>query len=140
MANISLFDPMTHPMNRLLRTWLPREWPLDKEIGYDVRVDLSEDAKTYIVRADLPGVKKEDIQVDIDGNRISISARMKSEHEEKKGESVVHTERYEGNVFRSFSLDSDIDEAKAQASCKDGVLELRLPKKAGAKGKRLTIN
>jgi len=140
MANISLFDPMTTQMNRLFRNWLPREWPLDKEIGYDVRVDLSEDARTYIVRADLPGVKKEDIHVDIDGNRISISAQMKSEHEEKKGESVVHTERYEGNVFRSFSLDSDIDEAKADASYKDGVLELRLPKKAGAKGKRLTIN
>lgn len=140
MANITLFDPMTNQMNRLFRSWLPREWPFDKEIGYEVRVDLSEDEKTYIVRADLPGVNKQDIHVDIDGNHISISAQMKSEHEEKKGESVVHSERYEGHVFRSFGLDSDVDEAKAQASYKDGVLELRLPKKAGGKGKRLTVN
>jgi len=131
---------MTNQMNRLFRSWLPREWPFDKEIGYEVRVDLSEDEKTYIVRADLPGVNKQDIHVDIDGNHISISAQMKSEHEEKKGESVVHSERYEGHVFRSFGLDSDVDEAKAQASYKDGVLELRLPKKAGGKGKRLTVN
>lgn len=140
MANITLFDPMTTQMNRFFRNWLPREWPLEKEISYDVRVDLSEDEKSYIVRADLPGVNKQDIHVDIDGNRVSISAQMKSVKEEKKGESVVHSERYEGNVFRSFSLDSDIDESNASASYKDGVLELTLPKKAGAKGKRLSIN
>ncbi|HSB98028.1 MAG TPA: Hsp20/alpha crystallin family protein [Spongiibacteraceae bacterium] len=140
MANITLFDPMTTQLNKFLQSWLPREWPLEKEFGSDMKIDLSEDEKHYTVRADLPGVKKEDIQVEVDGNRVAIGAQMKSFKEEKKGETVIHCERYEGKVFRSFSLGSDVDDSKAEASYKDGVLELRLPKKSNGKSKRLSIN
>jgi HSP20 family protein len=139
MANISLFDPMAAPMNRFLREWLPRDWPFEKG-SYDMRVDLSEDDKSYVVRADLPGANKDDIRVDIDGSHISINAQMRSYKEEKEGENIVHSERYEGNVFRSFNLPSEVDEASAVASYKDGVLELRLPKRTDTKAKRLTIN
>jgi HSP20 family protein len=77
-------------------------------------------------------VKKEDIQVSIDGNRVSISAETKTEKEEKKGEKVLRSERYYGNVARSFTLANDVDETKAKAKYTDGVLELTLPKKEGA--------
>jgi HSP20 family protein len=95
-------------------------------------MDLKEDDKAYTVHAEIPGMKKEDIQVSIDGNRVSISAETKTEKEEKKGEKVLRSERYYGKVARSFTLANDVDEAKAKAKYADGVLELTLPKKEGA--------
>lgn len=140
MTNISLFDPMTQQINKLFHNLVPRDWPLEKNFGAEMKVDLSEDGKQYIVRADLPGVKKEDIQVDVDGNRVTICGQTRSFKEEKSGETVIHSERYEGKIYRSFSLDGAIDDAHAEASFKDGVLELKLPKKNDGKNKRLQIN
>lgn len=142
MANITLFDPMTNQMNKMLQNFGIRPWSLlsDDEQRLEMKLDLSEDDKNYIVRADIPGVKKEDIKVEVDGNRVAISAEVKSFKEEKKNETVIHSERYEGRVFRSFTLDSNVDESKAQASYKDGLLELTLPKLGTSKTKRLTIN
>lgn len=140
MANLTPFDPMTNPMNKFFQHWLPRPWLLEGESQLDMKIDLAENEKNYVVRADIPGAKKEDIRVDIDGNRISITAETKSFKEEKKDEKVIHSERYEGKVFRSFTLDSAVDEATAQASYKDGVLELTLPKKSNGSPKRLTIS
>lgn len=139
MANISLFDPMTQQINKLFHNLALHEWPFEKNLEGAVKIDLSEDGKQYIVRADLPGVRKEDIQVDLDGNRVTISAHTQSVKEEKSGETVIHSERYEGKVYRSFSLDSGIDDVHANATYKDGVLELRLPKKSDGKNKRLSI-
>ncbi len=139
MANLSLFDPMTTQMNRFLQNVGLKPWQFEDE-RLQVKLDVSEDEKNYLVRADIPGVKKEDIKVDIDGNRVSISAEIKSFKEEKKDEKVIHSERYEGQVYRSFTLDGAIDEAKAQANYKDGVLELTLPKSSNGKTKRLAIN
>jgi HSP20 family protein len=129
MTNISLFDPMTQQINRLFHNLVPREWPFEKPFGGDMKIDLSEDKNHYIVRADLPGAKKDDIQVEIDGNRVTISAHTESVKEEKKGETVIHTERYEGRIYRSFSLETGVDQAHAEATYRDGVLELKLPKK-----------
>lgn len=140
MANISLFDPMSSQFSRLLHNLVPRDWPFDKELGGDMKIDVSEDGRQYIVRADLPGVKKEDIHVDIDGNRVAIRAHTESVKEEKKGETVIHSERYEGKVYRSFALDGGIDQAHAEASFKNGVLELRLPKKSDGGTRQLKIN
>jgi HSP20 family protein len=140
MANISLFDPMTTQFSRLFHNLVPHDWPFDKDFGGDMKLDVSEDGKQYIVRADLPGVKKEDIHVEIDGNRVIIRAHTESLKEEKKGETVIHSERYEGKVYRSFSLDGGIDQAHAEAAFKNGVLELRLPKKNEGGNKQLKIN
>lgn len=104
-----------------------------------MRVDVKEDPDGYAVHAELPGMKKEDIHVHIDGPVVSISAERKQESEEKEGERVLRTERYFGKVSRSFQLGQDIDEARATAKFVDGVLELSLPKKAEAQAKRLTI-
>ncbi|HEX8009764.1 MAG TPA: Hsp20/alpha crystallin family protein [Casimicrobiaceae bacterium] len=91
------------------------------------------------MKADVPGVKKEDIHVAIDGNQLSINAEVKKEKEEKKGETVVRSERYYGKQYRRFTLAHDIDEAKAEAKYRDGVLELTLPKKEASSAKQLTV-
>jgi HSP20 family protein len=104
-----------------------------------IKVDVKENDGAYTVHADIPGVKKEDIHVTVEGNMVSISAETKSEKEEKKGEKVIRSERYVGKVSRSFSLGSDIDEAKAQAKYTDGVLELTLPKKTSSASKKLAV-
>lgn len=106
-----------------------------------IKMDVSETDQAYTVKAEIPGVKKEDIKVDIEGNQVSISAETKKETEEKKGETVVRSERYYGQQFRSFTLGSEIDDAKAEAKYRDGVLELTLPKKKNGGGShKLTIN
>lgn len=140
MANISLFDPMSAQMSKLLQSFGLRPTLLDDDSRLQMKIDLSEDEKSYIVRADIPGVKKEDIHVEVDGNRVSISAETKSEKEQRKGETVIHTERYEGKVFRSFALAGNVDESAVEASYKDGLLQLKLPKLAGGKSKRITVN
>jgi HSP20 family protein len=104
-----------------------------------MRVDLSEDDAAYRVHAELPGVNKDDIHVSIDGAVLSISAERKQEKEVKQGEKQLRTERYFGKVSRSFQLGQEVDEARATAKFKDGVLELHLPKKAAAQARRLTI-
>ncbi|PTD96868.1 heat-shock protein Hsp20 [Pseudothauera lacus] len=105
-----------------------------------MRVDVKEDNDAYQVHAELPGVRKDDIHVSIDGPVVSISAERKQEKEVKEGERVLRTERYFGKVSRSFQLGQDIDEARASARFNDGVLELTLPKKAAAQARRLAID
>jgi HSP20 family protein len=91
------------------------------------------------VLAEIPGVKKEDIQVSVDGNQVAISAEVKRQKEEKQGEKTLRSERYYGKVYRSFALGQDVDQEKAQAKYENGVLELRLPKKAAASTRTLTV-
>lgn len=107
--------------------------------GNDIRIDVREDEKAYTVEAIVPGVKKDDINVDIDGNEVSISAEVKNEKEVKEGERVLRTERFYGKTSRRFALAQEIDEAGAEARYEDGVLKLRLPKKAPANVRKLTI-
>jgi HSP20 family protein len=117
----------------------PVEYGLPAETP-DIKVDVKEQDKAYVVHAEMPGIKKEDIHVTIDGATVSISAERKQEKEVKEGERVLRTERYFGKVARSFQLGQDIDDAQATARFSDGVLELTLPKKAMAKTKRLAID
>lgn len=103
-----------------------------------IKMDVKEDDRGYAVHAEIPGVKKEDIHVTIDGNQVS-SAEIKQEKEVKDGGKVLRAERYFGKVSHSFSLVSDIAESAAQAQYNDGLLELTLPKKAATSAKKLTI-
>ena len=105
-----------------------------------LKVDVKERENAYAIHAEIPGVKKEDIHVSIDGAVVSISAERKQEKETKEGDKVLRTERYFGKVSRSFQLGQEIDEAKASARFNDGVLELSLPKKAEAQARRLSID
>jgi len=104
-----------------------------------IKVDVKEQEKVFVVHAEMPGIKKEDIHVSIDGPVVSISAERKQEKDVKEGERVLRLERYFGKVSRSFQLGQDIDDSAASAKFNDGVLELTLPKRVAAQSKRLTI-
>jgi HSP20 family protein len=101
-------------------------------------MDVAEDDGAYTVYAEIPGVKKDDINVTIDGNQVAITADVKP-NQQDKGEKVLRSERFYGKVYRAFSLAQDVDEASAQAKYNDGVLELRLPKKAAVSARKLSI-
>jgi HSP20 family protein len=143
MSNLTRFDPFAiEPMSDLFQGLFR---PLRGSAGVeaplaDIKIDVTENDTQYTVKAELPGVEKNDIEVKIDGNRVSISAKVERKQELKEGERVIRRERYSGAVSRSFSLASEIDEATAAAQYKDGVLSLTLPKKAANEQKRLTIN
>ena len=142
MANVSRFDPFNDLVDDLFKGFLVR--PVAYENGRGdtlprMKVDVTEKNGAYLVTADLPGVKKEDIQVSIDGSQVSLAAEVKREKEASQDERVLHSERVYGKVTRSFTLPQDIDESKAEAKFKDGVLELTLPKKAAAQRKQISI-
>jgi HSP20 family protein len=115
----------------------PLAFPAETDVR--MKVDVQENDKAFTVHAEIPGVKKDDIQVDINGNMVSIRAEMKQEKEEKKGDKVIYSERSYGMASRSLSLPGDVDTQGASASYKDGVLDLTLPKKASAQSKHLAI-
>lgn len=147
MANVTRFDPFqttgifsgNDPFDEVFKGFF-RPVRVENQAPTQFKMDVKEDDKGYQVHAEIPGVKKEDIHVTIDGNQVSISAEVKQEKEVKEGEKVLRSERYYGKVARSFALGADIDENTAQAKYDNGVLELTLPKKVVAPTKRLTIN
>ena len=102
-------------------------------------MDVTENDKAYVVHADIPGVKKDDIHVTIDGSQVAISAESKYQREQKEGDKVLRSERSYGKAYRAFTLAQDVDEAGAEAKYVDGVLELTLPKKAASSAKRLSV-
>ena len=105
-----------------------------------LKVEVVEDDKQYKVLAEIPGVKKENINVSIDGDQVSISAEVRQEKEVKEnGGRVIHSDRYYGKVARNFRLGQEVDQASAQARYNDGVLELVLPKRATESAKQITI-
>ncbi|MGF6920593.1 Hsp20/alpha crystallin family protein [Paraburkholderia sp. 40] len=143
MSNLTRFDPFAiEPMSDLFQgLFRPLRGGAGGEVPLaDIKVDVTESDTQYTVKAELPGVEKDDIDVKIDGNLVSISAKVERKQELKEGERVVRRERYSGAVSRSFSLQSEIDEATATAQYKDGVLSLTLPKKSASERKRLPIN
>jgi HSP20 family protein len=103
------------------------------------RLDVKENDKTFEVQAELPGVKKEDVKVSIDGQRVTIEGECQQANEQREGEQVVYSERSTRRYQRSFTLPSEVDDASAQAHLENGVLMLTLPKKQGSAAKRLTI-
>ncbi|MDH5533969.1 MAG: Hsp20 family protein [Betaproteobacteria bacterium] len=142
MANITRYDPFSTDLDDVFKGLFVRPVRFDLEgvPQLKIKLDVKAGDSAYTVDAELPGVKKDDIHVNVDGNRVTISAEVKKESEEKKGEELLRSERYYGKLERSFTLDSDLDEAKAQAKYSDGVLKLVLPKKAHASSKRLAVS
>jgi len=134
MASIQRFDPFNELVDDLFKGFLVR--PLSYDGRGDVlprmKVDVAEKNGAYTVTAELPGVKKDDIQVTIDGAQVTLAAEVKREREASQDERVLHTERVFGKASRSFTLPQEVDEAKAEAKFREGVLELTLPKKAAA--------
>ena len=137
MSNVSRRDPLDDFFRGFFVR--PVEYGSTTEAP-QMRVDVKEVADAFQVHAELPGIKKDDIHVHIDGAVVSISAERKQDKEAREGERVLRTERYFGQVSRSFQLGQDVDESKASARFSDGVLELNLPKKTAPQAKRLVID
>jgi HSP20 family protein len=141
MANITRYDPF-NDLDDLFKGLFVRPMRFDLDVAPQMRmkIDVIKTEDTYTVKAEIPGVSKDDIQVSIDGNEVTISGEIKKESEEKKGEEVLRSERYYGKVSRSFTLPHDVDEAKVVAKYADGVLKLTLPMKSKSAGKKITVN
>lgn len=123
----------------MFRRWgRPMQLIDENTLPTDIRVDISENNMEYLVSAEIPGARKDDIRVSIDGNYVSISAEIKKKQEERHGRSLVG-ETYHGTVSRGFSLASDVDDNTAVAKLDDGVLRLTLPKREGARSRTLQI-
>ena len=121
----------------------PAQWPEGQEEPMAVAewaplVDISEDDHEYLIKAELPEVKKEDVKIRVEDGVLSISGERKQEKEEqdKKWHRV---ERSYGSFMRTFSLPENIDDAKVQAEFKDGILNVRLPKSEKAKPKSVEV-
>ena len=140
MANLTRYNPFEDLLGDFGKGFFVRPMAFPAETQLEMKIDVKEDDKAFMVKADIPGAKKEDIHVDIDDNLVSVRAEVKREKEEKKDEKVVYSERSYGMVSRSFTLPSSVDEAAAKAEYKDGVLNLTLPKKAGGAGKRISVS
>lgn len=143
MANLTRFDPFHiagfDPLEDVFKGFF-RPARMEGLPDVQIKMDVNEDDRAYTVHAEIPGVKKEDIQVTIDGNQVSISAETRQEKEVKEGSKLVHSERYYGTVMRTFSLANEVDEGASEAKYADGVLELVLPKKATTSAKKLAIH
>jgi len=138
MSRLSLHDPFADVFPELFRGMLAPVRAAEGQ-ALEIRVDVKESNADYTVHAELPGVAKDDIHVEIEGNRVSITGEVKRETEKKDGERVLRSERYYGAVARSFALAHEVDDAKAEASFEHGVLTLTLPKKQAAQSRLLTI-
>ena len=140
MANITRFD---EAFDDLLRGFFVRPVSFEGSAAQpqvaQFRVDVSEAENAYTIRAEIPGVSKDDINISIDGDQVAISAEVKNEKEVKDGERVLRSERYYGKVYRAFQLGQAVDQETCAARYNDGILELTLPKKAAASAKRIAI-
>jgi HSP20 family protein len=140
MVNLLRYNPADDAFDDLFRGFLMRPVRMDGGNDIQIKLDVKENDKSYIVHAEIPGVKKEDIHVTIEGNQVAIGAEVKNEKDLKESGKVLRSERFFGKVSRAFTLAQDVDDDTSTAKYNDGVLELTLPKKATALSKKLTIN
>jgi HSP20 family protein len=139
MVSITRYDPVGDLLDDFLKDFVVRPAGFTSAPARGIKIDVAEQNSEYKVLAELPGVRKDDIKVAVDGDQVSISAETRIESETKDGERVLHSERSFGKVSRAFRLGQELDEARVTAKYADGVLELILPKKATAAARQITI-
>ena len=140
MASLQIYDPFAEAgFDDLFRGFFRPVRGTERSAPAAIRVDVTENEKGYVVHAEIPGVSKDEIQVAVEGNQVTIAAEVKRNNETNDGERVLRTERYYGAVYRSFTLPSDLDEANSEAKYDNGVLELKLAKKPAVAGRKLTV-
>jgi HSP20 family protein len=140
MNRLARYEPLAGELDSLFNDFFRPAFVWDTRVeATRLRVDVKETPDAYTVHAEVPGVKKEDIAVEIEGNEVTISAELKREAEARDGERWLRTERFQGKAGRRFALPQEIDEAKANAKFADGVLELTLPKKQAVTGRKIQI-
>lgn len=142
----STFEPF-RAMERMMRDlmrWEPmREMGLmrgmgEGMVGFQPSFDVMETEKSYVIKADVPGVKEKDLDISLHGNRLQISGTRQSEREEKT-ETFHAIERSHGNFVRSFVLPEEVDADKINADLKEGVLILTLPKREASQVKHIEV-
>ena len=139
MSNLTRYGLFDDVFSDFAKGFFLKPMVMENQPELQIRIDVREDKNAYRVHADVPGTRKEDIQVTVDGNVVTIRAEAKRASEQKEGEKVLRTERFVGTVSRSFQLPYEIDLASAEAKYQDGVLDLTLPKRTASAAKQLTI-
>jgi len=140
MQNLISYDPRTDTgFDELFRGFFKPVRLEGAPTPVTIKMDVIETENGYRVYSEMPGVRKEDIDVAIEGNQVTITAEVKREWDQKEGDRLLRNERYFGNVYRSFTLPAELDESACEAKYDNGVLELKLVQKAAAPGKRLAI-
>ncbi|MDR3608807.1 MAG: Hsp20/alpha crystallin family protein [Oligoflexia bacterium] len=109
-------------------------WPRSEQAEFEPACDIEETDTQFLLNFDLPGVKKEDVKIDLNNNQLTVSGERKGDVE-KRG---TH-ERYYGAFYRSFTLPTNVETDKVQASYDNGVLQIALPKAAVVPGKQIPI-
>jgi len=109
------------------------------EFVADMRVDITENDDAFHVDAEIPGVDKDDIEVSVEGNRVSIIAETKREKEKTNDKELI-VERSLGKAYRAFALPAEIDGNRTEARYDKGVLSLTLPKQANGKARRIAVS
>lgn len=137
-GDIARYDPFGN-FDDWFKGFGMRPFSMDMETAPTIKIDLSENDTAYTVRAEIPGVKKEDVKVQVEGNRVTISCETRQEKEEKEGERVLCRECSQGSSYRSFTLGGEVDETRAEARYDNGMLELTLPKKEGKTSRRIEV-
>jgi len=145
MSALTRFDPLNElfadPFPDMFRRFIRSPDRAGARVPNEMKVDVTESEQQYVVKAEIPGAKKEDVRVTIDDNFVSISAEVKEEKERNgNGERVLVRELYYGSLARGFSLGHEVNDKEAQAKFDNGVLTLTLPKRAEAKGTTLKIS
>jgi len=140
MQNLVSYDPRTEAgLDELFRGFFK---PVRVEAAPNpvvIKMDVTETENGYLIHSEMPGVKKEDIDVAIEGNQVTITAEVKQEWERKDGDRMLRNERYFGNIYRGFTLPAELDESACDATYQNGILELKLVRKAAVPGKRLAV-
>lgn len=137
---VRLSDRIDRMIDRLLGHWLDRWFEAIPELEFEHTppLDLSETDDAYIARVEIPGARKDDIEVTIQGRRLVVRGKKQREEREER-EGFIRVERYHGEFKRVVTLPGEVDADSASATYKDGVLEIRLPKVEKEKGKRIEI-
>jgi HSP20 family protein len=132
-------DEMKDFMSRFNEDW-PEMAPLEMTTPshFVPRIDLKDNGDSYLVTAEIPGMKEKDISVSLDQNVLTLEGEKKAESEEK-GKGYFRSEISYGTFFRTIPLHEEIDEGKVEANYKDGVLKVTLAKKEGAGRKKKKI-
>jgi HSP20 family protein len=129
---------LRNEMNRMFESFFGHPTERGIERGWRPAVDIDEEKDSYIVRAELPGLKQDDIKISVSSNTLTLKGERKTEHKEKREGYHCHERAY-GEFYRTFQLPTEVDAEKIKAKHKDGILEIEIPKSERVKPKEIPI-
>lgn len=142
-SQLKPIDNLRRELDRIFDDMVPFTWSRrfsENEVNlWAPKTDMTETEQEYIINLDLPGVKKDDVEVSYKDNQLTISGERKKEVEEKK-ETYIRSERYFGQFVRNFTLPAAVKDNNIKANFKDGVLVVKVPKAEVSKPKKVKID